>query len=299
MGRIRIGTSGWSYPEWRGIVYPEDLPHHDELEYITRAFDSLQVNGTFYSLTSPHACRRWGETAPPGFKYALKGSRYITHIKRLSEASQALANFFASGVLELGEHLGPILWQLPPDLEFEAERVDRFLGMLPRRTDKAVALARGHDDRVRKAAFGDGQRHRIRHVFEFRHESFLCPEMARIAQRRGTALCFSHAAEWPYMEEVTAGYVYLRLHGPDEVYASDYGRRRLQDWARRIEAWQRGTQPADAVRISSLEPPTRKSRDVYVYFDNTAAGHAPDDASALKRIIERSESDDTHRAAPA
>lgn len=286
MGKIRIGISGWSYREWRGSFYPDDLHHDEELRYAAKAFDSIEINGTFYSLTDPQTCRRWAAAAPRGHKYALKGSRYITHIKRLKEAQQALANFFASGILELGDHLGPVLWQLPPDLGFDSSRVSDFLDLLPHHTRDAVSLARNHDDRVADVSFGDGSSHRIRHALEVRHKSFMCEEMARLASRYGTALCFSHSSEWPYLEELTAGFVYVRLHGPEELYASEYGGTRLEAWARRILTWRDGREPEDAARISELQPPKRKERDVYVYFDNTAFGHAPSDASKLREILQ-------------
>jgi uncharacterized protein YecE (DUF72 family) len=285
MGKIRIGLSGWDYDEWQGGFYPEDLPKRRRLQFTTRRFDTLEVNGTFYSLTSPDACRAWKDAAPPGFVYALKGSRYITHMKRLTDIEASLANFFASGILELGEMLGPVVWQLPRNFAFDAETVDDFLARLPHDTSQAAELAKDHDGRVEEVSFGDGSHHRLRHVLEVRHESFLQPETARIAQRRRVALCSSHSAEWPYIEEITAGFAYLRLHGPGELYASSY--RDLDDWAERIESWRGGKTPGPEHRISDLSPPDRKERDVYAYFDNTAEGHAPQNAMRLQELIER------------
>ncbi len=287
MASIRIGISGWSYKDWRGSFYPDDLPREDELGYAASRFDTLEINGTFYGLTTPAVCREWYQVAPRGFVYSVKGSRFITHNKKLSDVESALANFFASGVLELREKLGPILWQLPERSRFEAERVDRFLGMLPRDTDTATGLARRHDDRIEEAGYGDDANHRVRHVFEPRHESFLQPEMARIARRHGVALAFSHSSGWPYVEEITAGFVYLRLHGPDEIYDSAYGAETLRSWADRISSWQAGREPEDPARISDLQPPRRKGRDVYVYFDNTAGGQAPREALKLRELVGR------------
>lgn len=285
MGTIRIGTSGWSYPEWKGDFYPEDLSDDDQLAYAASTFDTLEVNGTFYGLTNPSTVRSWRDTAPTSFVYALKGSRFITHTKRLKDPRGALANFFASGILELGARLGPILWQLPPSLTFDAERLSKFLQELPHETSEAVRLADDHDDRVADVSYGDGANHRIRHVLEFRHESFLQPETARIAKRHGIALCFSHSSEWPYVEDITAGFVYLRLHGPEALYASPYDEEALETWARRVDAWKRGGEPEDNRRISELTPPERQERDVYVYFDNTASGHAPADAIRLREML--------------
>lgn len=290
MGSIRVGTSGWSYHEWRGSFYPDDLNHDDELSYAAEKFDTLEINGTFYRLTDPSTCRKWYRAAPRGFRYAVKGSRYITHNKKLSDSKSALANFLASGILELRDKLGPILWQLPDNFRFDADRVESFLGMLPKTTDSAARLARGHDDRVEEVSLGGDRNHRIRHALEFRHESFLQPEMARIARRHGVALVSSHSSEWPYVEEITAGFVYLRLHGPEDLYDSSYGEKRLKRWADRISAWQRGSQPTDPERISDLEPPRRKERDVYVYFDNTAGGQAPEEALRLREMLGPSKS---------
>jgi uncharacterized protein YecE (DUF72 family) len=285
MGKIRIGISGWSYAEWKGGFYPDDLGDDDQLEFAAREFETIEVNGTFYSLTDPASCRRWRDAAPRGFQYAVKGSRYITHNKRLADTRSALANFFASGILELGDRLGPILWQFPGNLSFDAERLDSFLEELPRDTRSAAKLARHHDERVKDVSYGPATRRRLRHAIEARHDSFLQPETARIAQRHGVAICSSHSTEWPYVEEVTAGYVYLRLHGPAKLYASRYSDSDLGRWARRIRAWGEGTEPDDAERISDLKAPSRKSRDVYVYFDNTAHGHAPEDARRLNDLI--------------
>ena len=286
MGKIRIGLSGWDYDEWQGGFYPDGLPKSRRLEHASRQFDTLEVNGTFYSLTSPGSCRSWKKTAPAGFTYSLKGSRYITHMKRLKDASTPLANFLASGILELEEMLGPIVWQLPGNLEFDAETLDAFLGALPHDTDAAATMARRHDRRVEDVAYGSGDNHRMRHVLEVRHESFLQAETARIARDHGVALCSSHSSEWPYVEEITAGFVYLRLHGPRELYGSPYSESDLDLWAQRVLTWRNGGQVEDGRRISDLSPPPRKERDVYVYFDNTAAGHAPEDAAYLRELID-------------
>jgi uncharacterized protein YecE (DUF72 family) len=285
MGRIRIGVSGWNYDGWRGGFYPEQLPKQQELAYIGDQFDTVEVNGTFYGLQQPRTFRSWHESVPSGFTFAVKGSRFITHNKKLKDAAGPLANFFASGVLELDDKLGPILWQLSPRLRFDAARLDGFLGLLPHDTDAAVELAKRHDDRIEEVAFGCGDNHRIRHVVEVRHESWLCDETVSIVREHGTALAFSHSAAWPYTEEITAGFVYLRLHGPDDLYSGPYGDDALQRWARRVERWHRAGEPDDAARITDRDPPPRKTRDVYVYFDNDEGAHAPREASALGELV--------------
>jgi uncharacterized protein YecE (DUF72 family) len=281
MGKILIGISGWSYNDWKGGFYPEDLADDDHLQFAAGVFDTIEINGTFYSLTDPATCRRWRDAAPPGFQYSVKGSRFITHNKRLQDAHSALANFFASGILDLDDRLGPILWQLPQNMRLDEEILDAFLELLPGDTEAAAHLARDHDNRVEHVSYGGDTRRRLRHVLEIRHESFMRPETARIARRHGVAMCSSHSSEWPYMEEITAGFVYLRLHGPRKLYASQYQDSELDRWADRVRTWNAGGEPEDAERISELEAPRRKERDVYVYFDNTACGYAPDDARNL------------------
>lgn len=285
MGRIRIGISGWQYDSWRGDFYPRDLPRARELAYAAERLDTVEVNRTFYSLATPRAFRQWHEVTPAGFRLAVKGSRFITHSKKLAGVDTALANFWASGVLALGPKLGPVLWQLPATLRFDPARVDSFLALLPRDTDIASRVARRHDHRVRDPHIDTGARHRIRHVLEPRHPSFLAPEAMSILRRRGVALAFSHAADWPYAEEVTAGFVYVRLHGPAKLYSSAYGQADLRRWAERIRVWRDGGQPKDAELITGRRPPPRRSRDVYVYFDNDAGGYAPHQALALKDLV--------------
>lgn len=285
-GSIRIGISGWSYGSWRGDFYPDGLPRTRELGYAVAHFDSIEVNRTFYSLVRPTAFRSWRDVAPTGFRWAVKGSRFITHTKRLGDVVVPLANFLASGVAVLGPTLGPILWQLPATLRFDANRIERFLDLLPRDGSAMARLARRHDERVPTPDLSgiDGAR-RVRHALEPRHPSFFVPEMVRIARRHGLALAFSDASRWPYTEELTAGFVYLRLHGPDDLYSSRYSPAALSRWADRVVAWASGEEPDDPVRITSRVPPARRTRDVYVYFDNDAHGYAPHQAVALKEEV--------------
>lgn len=285
MGKVRIGTSGWSYQEWRGDFYPDDLAHERELTYAAERFDTIEVNGTFYSLTDPATCRHWHDSSPADFVFAIKGSRYITHTKRLKDTDGPLANFLASGILELGTKLGPILWQLPLNMRMQSDRLDRFLASLPSDSSEAADMAREHDERVEDVSYGPDTNHRLRHVLEVRHPSFFQPETATITKRHGVALCFSHSRDWPLLEQVTAGFVYIRLHGPGETYASEYGEADLRRWVRRIKVWRSGGEPDEPNHISDLDPPRRKERDVYVYFDNTASGHAPRNALRLGELV--------------
>jgi uncharacterized protein YecE (DUF72 family) len=286
MPQTRIGVSGWNYDGWRGPFYPRGLPAARQLAYASRQFNSLEINGSFYSLKTPETYRHWYEQTPRGFVFALKGSRFITHNKKLRDAETPLANFFASGVLLLKEKLGPIVWQLPANARFDAARVEAFFELLPRDTERCAMLAARHDTRVRGRSWTSCDRKRpMRHVLEVRHESFLTGELVALARRHRVALACSDAADWPYTEEITAGFVYLRLHGHTRTYASRYSTGSLREWARRIRLWRAGGEPGDAARITTLRPLRHATRDVYVYFDNDQRAHAPRDARRLAAIV--------------
>ena len=282
MPQTRIGISGWTYGGWRGDFYPPGLPARQELAFASRHVNSIEINGSFYSLQRPDSYRRWYEETPDDFVFAVKGSRFITHNKKLGDAGQALANFFASGILRLGEKLGPILWQLAPTLRFREERVAEFFDLLPKMTTDAAILAARHDHRVAGRSWTQGgRRRRIRHAIEPRHESFFTPAFARLCRRHRVAIVFSDSASWPSTEEVTSDFIYIRLHGSRETYASRYEDDELDRWAERVGAWRGGSEPSDANRFTRWKIPARKSRDVYVYFDNDAKVHAPRDAARL------------------
>jgi uncharacterized protein YecE (DUF72 family) len=282
-GRLWIGISGWRYAPWRGVFYPKELPQRRELEYASRALPTIEINGTFYSLQSPERFEAWYRDAPPGFVFAVKGSRFITHMKRLRDVEKPLANFFASGVLELREKLGPLLWQLPPTFTYDPERLAAFFSQLPRTTEKALSLARQRDARVKGTPrLAIDRNRRIRHAVEIRHESFLDPSFIALLRRHRIALVVADTAgRWPYCEDVTADFVYLRLHGDEEIYASGYSDKALDRWAGRIAAWSTGSEPRDARRISDALAPVRRRRDVYCYFDNDIKVKAPFDALHL------------------
>jgi uncharacterized protein YecE (DUF72 family) len=282
MPQIRIGISGWRYAPWRGIFYPSRLRQKDELDYASRQFPSIEINGTFYSLQRPHLIESWYADTPANFVFALKGSRYITHMKRLDDVETALANFLASGILLLKEKLGPFLWQLPRNFAFDAARIDAFLALLPRDTDAAARIARRHDHRVDDRNWiGPQPNRKLRHAIEIRHESFADPAFVTLLRRHGVALVYADGFGLPYFEDVTADFLYLRLHGAEELYASGYSSDALDGWAARIRAWSAGREPPDRKTISPLRPAKRAARDVYVYFDNDAKVRAPFDALGL------------------
>ena len=283
-GIVRIGISGWTYAPWRGNFYPSGLLHADELSYASRQVETIEINGTFYSLQRPDAFARWYDDTPESFVFAVKGPRYVTHIRRLREVETPLANFFASGVLRLEEKLGPLLWQFPPNFRFDAERLDRFFSLLPRDTEAAAALAERRSDWLAERSWTKaGHRRELRHAIEIRHRSFLDPAFAALLRRHAVALVFANSVAWPYAEDLTADFVYLRLHGSEELYASGYSDEALDHFAARIRLWACGLQPNDARLIDpDTRPTSDNARDVFAYFDNDAKVRAPIDARLLK-----------------
>jgi uncharacterized protein YecE (DUF72 family) len=275
---VHIGISGWNYAGWRGVFYPAGLPHKQELAFASRNVDSIEINGSFYSLLRPASVQRWYVETPSDFVFSLKGSRFITHMKRLGDVDTALANFFASGVLAFGEKLGPILWQLPPSFAFDADRLTRFFDRLPRTTDEAVRLARKHDHRVEGRAYTAApENRRLRYALEVRHPSFHEPAFFALLRRYEVALCIADTAKrYPDFDEVTADFVYVRLHGATKLYASGYQRRTLERWAARIHGWRE----------------RNAKREVFVYFDNDAKVRAPFDARTLMEMVHRPALDD-------
>ncbi|WP_040796714.1 DUF72 domain-containing protein [Nocardia higoensis] len=267
MGEIRIGTSGWVYPPWRGVFYPAGLPHKNELAYLAERMDSVEINGSFYSLQRPSSYLRWAEQTPPDFRFAVKGSRFITHMKRLRGGESALANFLASGVLALEEKLGPILWQLPPTFGYDPAILADFFRALPRTTVRAAEIAANHDHRVEQPHTSTGADRPLRHALEVRHPSFLTPDFPGLLREHSIGLVVADTAgKFPFIEEVTADFVYVRLHGHEELYVSGYTDEGLDMWARKIECW-------------------AENGDVYAYFDNDAKVMAPHDALALRERI--------------
>lgn len=288
MATIRIGISGWRYVPWRGPFYPADLPQRAELEYASRHFPTIEINGSFYSLQRPESYAQWYAETPQSFVFAVKGGRYITHMLRLRRIEQPLANFFASGLFNLREKLGPILWQFPPDFRYDRDRMERFLRLLPRDTEAALSLARRRSPWMKGRARLAIDTHRpVRHAIEVRHESFLDASFVDLLREQGIALVVAETAgQWPMGQDVTADFIYMRLHGDKELYRSGYSDRALSRWARRIRAWHDGSEPADARKISAGAPLSTEPRDVYCYFDNTDVKlRAPVDAQSLMRKL--------------
>lgn len=278
----RIGISGWTYAPWRGTFFPPELKQREELAYASRQVRSIEINGTFYSLQRPDSYATWYDQTPDDFVFAVKGPRYITHIRRLKNIEAPLANFFASGVLRLRDKLGPILWQLPPSFRYDADRLAAFFEQLPRDTRAAAALAKRHDAKVRETWFQSTSSQPLRHALEVRHESFRTPGFVRLLREHRVALVVADTAgKWPYMEDVTADFIYIRLHGDEELYVSGYTPEALRTWAAKIRAWQKGGD-APAAKLTAPRAPRRaRGRDVFVYFDNDVKVRAPYDAMSL------------------
>ncbi|QYD72274.1 DUF72 domain-containing protein [Paraburkholderia edwinii] len=284
-GNLHIGISGWRYEGWRGTFYPKGLRQADELQFASRAVQTIEINGTHYSLQSLNSYRKWYDETPDGFVFSVKGARYLTHMLRFrDEAAHAgLANFFAQGLLALNDKFGPILWQFPPSFRFDAERLERFLTMLPRDTEGALEIARRHDKRVREPYLAIDRPRRLRHAIEIRHPSFLDPAFVALLRKHGVALVVSDSTEdWPHVDDLTADFVYVRLHGTSARYSGSYDDAALDTWALRIAAWVHGDQPTDAKLIAPDKPPRKRSaRDVFCYFDNDTKTEAPFDAQRL------------------
>lgn len=283
---VRIGISGWTYAPWRGVFYPKGLAQSRELAYAASTFRSIEINGTFYGLQRPESFAAWAAATPDDFVFAVKGSRFITHLLRLRQVETPLANFFASGLLKLGPKLGPMLWQFPANFSFDRERLEPFLALLPHDTDAAATLARRHDHRLKGRAVlkADAPR-RLRHAIEIRSESFRTPAFIDLLRAHDVALVCADAVEWPRLMDLTSDFAYCRLHGSEELYASGYDDAALDAWATRVASWATGGEPADAERIGGHAP--RKKRDVFVYFDNDAKVRAPVDAQGLKQRVDR------------
>ncbi|WP_345764861.1 DUF72 domain-containing protein [Diaminobutyricibacter sp. McL0608] len=257
------------------MFYPQGLPHKNELRYAAERLDSIELNGSFYALQRPSSYRHWAEETPADFVFSIKGGRYVTHIRRLQNPTEALSSFFASGLLTLGDKLGPLLWQLPPNLRFDSDLVDTFFSTLPRTTFEAAALGRNStldESRTWTAVTVDRP---LRHAIEVRHDSFVDDAFIGLARTHGIAIVVADTAgRWPLLREVTADFLYLRLHGDEELYASGYTPESLETWARDVRGWVAGDACPDGV-----------GRDVYVYFDNDTKVRAPYDAMSLRELL--------------
>lgn len=282
-GEIRIGVSGWQHEGWRGGFYPKGLVQRRELEYASRALSSVEINGTFYSLQKPASFQKWHDETPEDFVFAVKAPQYITHIRRLKNVEEPLANFLASGLLALRAKLGVILWQFPPNVMLKDDRFEKFMQMLPHDTAGALKIAKKHSAKVEGRAYLEAHgNYRIRHAFEFRNFSFQDPGFVEMMREFNVALVMAHSGlKSPYMEDLTSDFIYARMHGQESQYKKGYPSAKLDWWTERVASWVAGREPADADCVSSEKPRLASKRDAFIYFDTEEKDYAPTDALGL------------------
>jgi uncharacterized protein YecE (DUF72 family) len=254
---IRVGIGGWNFPPWRGTFYPKGLAQAKELEFASRALTSIEINATYHRLQKPDSFRKWATTAPEGFKFSVKAWQFATAKRDLAEGASLIDKFLSSGFTELGEKLGPIVWQFAPTRKFEAENFAAFLSLLPTELN-GVSL---------------------RHAMEVRHESFVDPEFVALARKHRAAIVLADSAKYPLIADPTADFVYLRLQRTEENVETGYTSRALKQWAERAKAYEAGGAPKDLPTLSKAAP--SKKRDVFVYFISGAKVRAPAAAQAL------------------
>jgi uncharacterized protein YecE (DUF72 family) len=273
---IRVGISGWRYKPWRQAFYPKGLPQKDELQFAGSAFNTIEINGSFYSLQRPSSYKKWRDTVPRDFIFAVKGPRFITHMKKLRMVEKPLANFFASGVLALETKLGPILWQFPPMLKYDKEKFEEFFKLLPFTKTDAVKLARKHDSHTaHRSLLKTKSKGRLRHAVEIRHESFNNSDFLDLLRKYQVAIVTADTAgKWPLIKEATSDFLYFRMHGDKELYASGYSGEALRKWEKAIKA------------LSKMKG-KKKRRDIFVYFDNDIKVHAPYDAKKFFGLLSK------------
>jgi uncharacterized protein YecE (DUF72 family) len=256
---IRVGIGGWTYEPWRGTFYPADLPQSRQLSYASRRLGTIEINGTFYRTQKPDSFRRWAAESPDGFVFSVKASRYATGRPRLAEAGPSIERFFTSGVIELGDKLGPVLWQLPPNKRFDAEDLAAFLRLLPSSVEGR----------------------RVRHALEVRHASFQSPQLISLLRSHGVAVVFTDSLKYPSIADLTADFVYVRLQRAQETEPDGYPAAERERWAARLQRWASGGEPDDLPRITTDPPPTMGPRDCFVYMIDGAKVRAPAAAMAL------------------
>jgi uncharacterized protein YecE (DUF72 family) len=258
-GRIRVGIGGWIYAPWRGTFYPKDLKQADELAYAASHLTSIEINATHYRLQSPASFRKWAAAAPDGFKFSVKGPRLVTQQKVLAETGNFIKRFFSSGLSELGDKLGPVLWQFAPFKRFDRQDFARFLDHLPRELD--------------------GQR--LNHVIEARHASFGTPEFIALLCESGVGVVFTEAEDFPSIADLTSDVVYARLQRGNDKLPAAYPPEQLDQWGKRAHLWAEGGAPDDLPLVDKTHKPEAKPRDVFIYFIHEGKLRAPAAAMAL------------------
>jgi uncharacterized protein YecE (DUF72 family) len=259
---IRVGIGGWTFAPWRGPFYPEGLAQARELEFASRAVTAIEINGTFYGTQKRESFERWRDETPENFVFSVKGPRFATYRKVLAEAGPSIERFLASGVLELKQKLGPLLWQLMPTKKFEPADMEKFLAALPKTMDGT----------------------RLRHAIEVRHQSFCVPEFVALARAAGAAIVYADSEKHPGIADVTADFVYARLQRASEDVPTGYKPADLKLWADRARQWAEGGAPQDLPRIAEEAAPTGP-RDVFLFFISGDKVRAPAAAQALLQVL--------------
>jgi uncharacterized protein YecE (DUF72 family) len=262
IGKIYCGIGGWTFEPWRGVFYPKGLPHAQELKYASEHLTSIEVNGTFYRTQSPATYRKWAGEVPDGFVFALKGVRYAVNRRVLAEAGDSIKRFLDSGPVELGDKLGPLLWQFAPFKKFDEADFGKFLELLPKTFDGRP----------------------LRHVVEPRHDSFKTPALIKLVREFGVAVVYAEHETYPAIPDVSTDFVYCRLQKGDEKLKQGYPPKALDAWAKRAETWAAGGEPKDLPRVEKKSA-EKKPRDVFMYFIHEAKVRAPAAAMALMERV--------------
>lgn len=284
MSNFYIGISGWRYAPWRNNFYPKGLTQKKELYFASRSVNSIEINGSFYALQTPERYTNWYEDTPVGFIFSVKAPRYITHIRRLNNVEEPIANFFASGVLELRDKLGPILWQFPPTFKFNEDQFTEFLSLLPKDFGEAIKVAGKYHPEF-KFPHKNFSKNKLRHCVEIRNDTFVDEKFIDLLRKFNVAFVIADTAgRWPFAEDITSDFIYMRLHGDTELYNSGYSDEAIHRWYSKIKSWSKGVQPRDA-KLIGKRAKTPKSLDVYCYFDNTDKLWAPKDARSLLTLL--------------
>ena len=258
-GKIRIGIGGWTYEPWRGVFYPEKWPQKRELEYASQRLTSIEINGTYYGSQKPESFAKWRDETPDDFVFSLKAPRFATNRKVLASAGESIERFFASGVMELGDKLGPVNWQFMETKKFEPEDFEAFLRLLPKSVDGRS----------------------LRHVVEVRHDSFRSAEFVALARAHGVAVVISADGDFPQIADPTAPFVYARIMGTQEDEPHGYSKRTLNAWAKRAKAWSEGQAPSGLAYVEKAG--AGEPRDVYLYV---ISGHKAKNPAAAMALID-------------
>lgn len=264
-GIIRTGIGGWTFDPWNETFYPSDLPKKRQLEYAASKLSTIEVNGTFYRSQTPATYAKWASEVPKGFVFSLKAPRFAVNRRVLAEGGESIERFAQSGIAELGDHLGPILWQFAATKQFDPEDFGGFLALLPKSVGGVP----------------------LRHVVEPRHESFVTHEFVDLCRKAGIAIVCADSDDYPQIADVTADFVYLRLQRGDEAVETCYPPAALDDWANRLRTFAEGGEPSDLRKADPDRTPGKTPRDVFAYFIRSGKPRAPHGAMALMDRLSR------------